>query len=1271
MKGKPFVWATGAGLAALACGFLAFALPPLLISDRSAKSLEILRKKAGLIQHAYAVIVRDQEQRLDRLTRRPFPKTVQDQHALFASLKLDPETEGVAFYGPDKKIRLWLGRAVNLESLMTGSPPILTPSFRQKQILIQDRSSAVLSLIVRLESGTILVIHRLMSFIPEFRSAYLDEYGFLPSRLKRNATVDFWDFRDDLSSYERLFAGHQDEFVGTPRRPDDAPTILFPLRTAEGRITGTVKLSAPATAAGRRNLREILAFSSLSVLALALLLVMAGTAAGTVKARSRPISILAYFLSLIAFRAVFLPLSGLKPALASNLFSADRAGFFSPGDLTRSPLEIFATALTLFALSFGLMRFLPRADGPAARFVRRIGIILPPFLLAGGVAAVEKLVLQSSVPLLRFEPTAVFLLLHGSLLLLSAAVGGPSIAMLRGIIGEARRPAIPLIAGSALTAGVLILLRPGNLFSNAALAAGLGLAAAAVSRPTARRPIAVAVLAFLIGWSGIHSTIRKTTEAKTKILVSGILRETIQTRDSWARYLLGQSVGALDRSRRDILAFFDDRSKLPDAARRLWDETLAARFRWYSSLEIQDAEGTLLSRFALNVPKVFRPAGDLPYNPQGAVVRRTLPFMGKERDVLIGYRDWEVEGQSVGRTIFTMSLDDDMLPFNYSANPYFELLRSDSLPSLIPFDFRMAIFDVSGRLVFNPGKLSSGLPPGLKEDSDLDGPGVQMDFRDRDERFDLYAFRSEDRIYAILTPRPGTVGRVVEYIKSLVLAGALLAPAVFLAIGLSVRHSRKRPLWSFADRVYVSFAAVALVPLLLFAVFSRGFFNRVFAQQLVRKAEVHANLARNVMDDLAFLQKEDEAPVETPPDELVLWISTTIANDVNLYREGRLVSSSRRELFDDGLLPELLDGEVHYQIQFAEHPYYAQTSRLGSFSFRTLTVPYHAVDPPLLLSLPFPFERQEISAAGREMFEFLVFIGIFFVGTVLVLARGIGTMIVTPVRRLLAGTREAALGNLEFEVEYRGRDEMKALVDGFNAMIRNLKSHQQEMADLGRKAAWAEMARKVAHEVKNPLTPIQLSAEHLLHVWNDRPEEFEPALKESISYIVGEVDNLRQIAQDFLDLSRAAVLNKVPVILGDILDETIAPYKKLLADRLVFHEAVAEGLALDGDPAKLKIAFRNLMINAIESIRRHGEIRVEARREGDRFIVAIADNGSGMRPDVLGRIFEPHFSTKTSGTGLGLSITKKIIEDHGGAIRVKSEAGIGTIVTIELPAGPA
>ena len=134
---------------------------------------------------------------------------------------------------------------------------------------------------------------------------------------------------------------------------------------------------------------------------------------------------------------------------------------------------------------------------------------------------------------------------------------------------------------------------------------------------------------------------------------------------------------------------------------------------------------------------------------------------------------------------------------------------------------------------------------------------------------------------------------------------------------------------------------------------------------------------------------------------------------------------------------------------------------------------------------------------------------------------------------------------------------MKTLVDGFNAMIRSLKDHQQELADLGKKAAWAEMARKVAHEIKNPLTPIQLSAEHLLRVYEDKRGDFDAALRESLSYIVSEVENLRRIAQEFLEISKDAVVQQASRFAFDeLVRETVAPYQTLLAERIAFRRDV-------------------------------------------------------------------------------------------------------------------
>jgi nitrogen fixation/metabolism regulation signal transduction histidine kinase len=235
-------------------------------------------------------------------------------------------------------------------------------------------------------------------------------------------------------------------------------------------------------------------------------------------------------------------------------------------------------------------------------------------------------------------------------------------------------------------------------------------------------------------------------------------------------------------------------------------------------------------------------------------------------------------------------------------------------------------------------------------------------------------------------------------------------------------------------------------------------------------------------------------------------------------------------------------------------------------------------------------------------------------------------------------------------------------------MITSLKKQQQDLAEMSKKVAWTEMARKVAHEVKNPLTPIQLSIEHLLKVYEDGSRGFERALRESVSYIIGEVENLRRISQEFMELARDTAIQKEEFDFRDLIIETLGPYKKVLAERIHFREAfLGKNFLIAGDRAKLKIAMRNLTVNAVEAIRHKGEIEVRVWKEDQALRVEIKDSGAGMDAKMLERIFEPYFSTKEGGTGLGLPIARKIIEEHGGTIEVSSSPGRGTSIFIRLP----
>jgi len=212
------------------------------------------------------------------------------------------------------------------------------------------------------------------------------------------------------------------------------------------------------------------------------------------------------------------------------------------------------------------------------------------------------------------------------------------------------------------------------------------------------------------------------------------------------------------------------------------------------------------------------------------------------------------------------------------------------------------------------------------------------------------------------------------------------------------------------------------------------------------------------------------------------------------------------------------------------------------------------------------------------------------------------------------------------------------------------------------------MARKVAHEIKNPLTPIQLSAEHLLRVYEENPQEFDVALQESTSYIVKEVENLRRIAQEFLETSKETLLQKTEFDLKALIQETVEPYRKVLEKRIQISDIYTGGNFLYlGDREKIKIVLRNILTNAIESITGKGRIDIQATATEAMISLDIFDTGSGMEKEMLDRIFDPYFSTKDAGTGLGLPIAKRIIADHGGVIQADINQPQGLQIKISFP----
>ena len=213
------------------------------------------------------------------------------------------------------------------------------------------------------------------------------------------------------------------------------------------------------------------------------------------------------------------------------------------------------------------------------------------------------------------------------------------------------------------------------------------------------------------------------------------------------------------------------------------------------------------------------------------------------------------------------------------------------------------------------------------------------------------------------------------------------------------------------------------------------------------------------------------------------------------------------------------------------------------------------------------------------------------------------------------------------------------------------------------------MARQVAHEIKNPLTPIQLSAEHLRRVHADRGEPLSPVLDSCVESILNQVRLLRQISAEFSAFAAVPAPEPKPVVASDLIEEVVGPYRAGLNDRIELLLDVAPNLpSVWVDRTLVGRALVNIIENAINAMPSGGTIRFRVAAEGQGVALDVSDTGAGMDPEALERIFEPYFSTRTFGTGLGLTIAKRNIESSGGRINVASERGTGTVVRLWLPA---
>jgi two-component system nitrogen regulation sensor histidine kinase NtrY len=338
-------------------------------------------------------------------------------------------------------------------------------------------------------------------------------------------------------------------------------------------------------------------------------------------------------------------------------------------------------------------------------------------------------------------------------------------------------------------------------------------------------------------------------------------------------------------------------------------------------------------------------------------------------------------------------------------------------------------------------------------------------------------------------------------------------------------------------------------------------------------------------------------------------------------------------------------------------------------------IPLVGTDPgkgrPLLAILLIGNSRRTYVELTRRIRSAALMVGGGGILLAILLSSWAAARVTRPVEQLAHAAQEVAAGNWNARVDVLGDDELGQLADSFNRMTTELLGQKERLVQTERVAAWRELARRLAHELKNPLFPLQLTVENLVRARQQTPEQFEEVFRESSRTLLAEIANLKGIIGRFSEFSKMPQPQLQAVQVNEVIHGAVqlfqaqleAPGRAKISCELQLDPHLA---AVPADAELLHRAISNLVLNAMDAMPNGGVLTLRTRDEDGKVLIEVADTGAGLTPEECERIFTPYYTSKVHGTGLGLAIVQSVVSDHGGRIRVQSEPGRGTTFVIEL-----
>jgi len=476
---------------------------------------------------------------------------------------------------------------------------------------------------------------------------------------------------------------------------------------------------------------------------------------------------------------------------------------------------------------------------------------------------------------------------------------------------------------------------------------------------------------------------------------------------------------------------------------------------------------------------------------------------------------------------------------------------------------------------------------------------------------------------------------------------------------------------NFKTRIQISMFSVLIVSFVIIGASTRYYIkslnNKKNLDNIIEKAHSVSIEIDNKLGGISKITPGMKDNVE----DILTKLSNVFFTDINLYApDGMLIASSSPHVFDGGMISRKMDSRAFYELTENKNTLYIHEESVGTLNYKSAYIPFINDNNELVgyINLPYFAKQSELK---KEISTFLItFININVILTALaiMIALLVSNYITRPMKLIKDKIGQIKLGKKNEKIEWERNDEIGGLINDYNRMIDELAESAELLARSERESAWREMAKQVAHEIKNPLTPMKLSVQHLKRSWEDNKQDWDIRLEKFTKTMVEQIDSLSKIASEFSDFAKMPKANNENIDLISIIENTVILYQDN-KQVINFIRPDIEQCIVFADRTQIVRVFNNLIKNSIQAISatNNGKIDIHISKENNHFIIRVADNGVGIAEEQKEKIFSPNFTTKTGGTGLGLAMVKSIVEGYGGKIWFESKVNAGTAFIIELP----